>query len=173
MTLPSSGSISTDQILAELRIANSSRAYPLSLTDADVLSLAGKSAPPVTMPDDFYGKSATPPTQPAQPMTLYPNGTNRSIPNTSAGGGSIAINLSVAVTGGARPLTYLWTNIMSAGGMTQVTGNNGPSLNFERTYAENSSGSASASAVCTVTDANGVSKSTGTVSGTATWGTPA
>ena len=55
MTLPSSGSISTDQILAELRIANANRNYPLSLNDADVLALAGKSAPPVTMPDDFHG----------------------------------------------------------------------------------------------------------------------
>lgn len=172
MTLPTSGAISTDQIMAELRIANSSRAYPLSLTDADVLSLAGKSAPPVTMPDDFYGKSVTPPTQPVQPMALYPSGSDN-YRSTTSGGGTIAINLSVAVTGGARPLTYFWTNVMSAGGMTQVTGNNGPSLNFERTYANNSSGSASASAVCTVTDANGVSKSTGTVSGTATWGTPA
>lgn len=172
MTLPTSGTISLTLVINELRIANSSRTYPISLGDSDVRTLAGKPSGAISL-SDLYGKSATPPTQPADPMTLYPNGTNRSIPNTSTGGGSIAINLSVAVTGGARPLTYLWTNIVSSGGMTQVSGIDGPSLNFERTYAQNSSGSGSASAICTVTDANGVSKSTGTVSGTATWGTPA
>ena len=61
MTLPTSGSISTDQILAELRVANPGRNYPLNTLDADVLALAGKSGPPVKMPDDFWGKSAAPP----------------------------------------------------------------------------------------------------------------
>lgn len=170
MTLPSSGSISTDQILAELRIANSSRAYPLSLTDADVLSLAGKSAPPVTMPDDFYGKSATPPTPPAQPMTLYPNGTNAINGTVPAGGQSVSIQLSVAVTGGARPLTYSWTNISSVIGLARVTGTDGPMLSFERTVAAGSNGNATAQGQCTVTDANGVSKSTGLINGSVTWG---
>ena len=166
MTLPTSGSISTDQILAELRVANANRNYPLSLNDADVLALAGKSAPPVTMPDDFYGKSAAPP---AQPMTLYPSASNLNygnVPSQMTG----AINISVAVTGGARPLTYSWGEIAVTNGMVLKSETNGPSLNFERTLPANSNGTATARARCTVTDANGVTASTALLTGSITWG---
>lgn len=52
MTLPSSGSISMNMIATELGLN-----LPLSLTDSRVINLAGKSAPPVYLPSDFYNKS--------------------------------------------------------------------------------------------------------------------
>ncbi len=55
MTLPSSGPLTSNQILAELgRPANS----VLNSTDADLIQLAGRSD--FTIPDDFYGKSVFP-----------------------------------------------------------------------------------------------------------------
>jgi hypothetical protein len=53
MTLPSSGAISMQAIATELK-----RTLPISLNDNGVLTLAGKSALPVTMPGDFYGKKS-------------------------------------------------------------------------------------------------------------------
>lgn len=57
MTLPTSGALTLSNVLTELKIANSSRATPVSLGDADVLALAGKSAPPISL-SDLYGKSS-------------------------------------------------------------------------------------------------------------------
>ena len=52
MTLPISGPVTSNQILAELgRPANS----VLNSTDADLIQLAGRSD--FTIPDDFYGKN--------------------------------------------------------------------------------------------------------------------
>ena len=53
MTLPTSGSISIDDIKAELGITGE-----LSLLDQRVRDLAGIQSGSVTLPNDFYGKSA-------------------------------------------------------------------------------------------------------------------
>ena len=53
MALPSSGSITIDQIKTELGITGE-----LSLTDIRVRALAGRSSGDVTLPNDFWGKSA-------------------------------------------------------------------------------------------------------------------
>jgi hypothetical protein len=53
MALPSSGSITIDQIKTELGITGE-----LSLTDSRVRALAGRSSGDVTLPNDFWGKSA-------------------------------------------------------------------------------------------------------------------
>ena len=131
-------------------------------------SLAGKPSGPISL-SDLYGKSAA---APVQPLTLYPNGTNTQ-QNSNAGGGTVSINLSVAATGGARPLTYQWIDIQSTNGAVQVTGTDGPSLNFQRTFNANTSGSITAQARCVVTAANGEQKTTGLVQGSAGWGVPA
>lgn len=57
MTLQASGAISLTDVLNELKTANAGRALPISLGDADVLALAGKGAPPISL-SDLYGKSA-------------------------------------------------------------------------------------------------------------------
>jgi hypothetical protein len=53
MTLPTSGSISIDQIKAELGITGE-----LSLTDQRVRDLAGIHSSSLMMPNDFWGKSS-------------------------------------------------------------------------------------------------------------------
>ena len=53
MALPSSGSISIDDIKTELGITGE-----LSLTDQRVRDLVGIQSGPITMPTDFYGKAA-------------------------------------------------------------------------------------------------------------------
>jgi len=53
MALPTSGSISMDDIKAELGITGE-----LSLTDQRVRDLVGIQSGSITMPNDFYGKSA-------------------------------------------------------------------------------------------------------------------
>jgi len=165
MTLPASGTISLTLVMNELRIATPGRAYPISLGDSDVRALAGKLSGPISL-SDLYGKSAA---APVQPMTLYPSASNLNygnVPNQMTG----SINLSVAVTGGARPLTYSWSEIAVTNGMTLKSETNGPSLNFERTINANSNGTATARAKCTVTDANGVTASTALLTGSITWG---
>lgn len=52
MTLPSSGTISTDSINTEFN-----RTGPISLLNQAVLALAGKSSAPLTIPNDVYGKT--------------------------------------------------------------------------------------------------------------------
>ena len=53
MALPTSGSISMDDIKAELGITGE-----LSLTDQRVRDLVGIQSGSITMPNDFYGMSA-------------------------------------------------------------------------------------------------------------------
>lgn len=52
MTLPSSGSISFSQIAAELGTS-----LPLTIPSAETRTLSGVASGPITIPDDFYGKS--------------------------------------------------------------------------------------------------------------------
>lgn len=57
MTLQASGAISLNDVLTELRVSNPGRASQISLLDADVVALAGKSGAPVAL-TDLYGKSS-------------------------------------------------------------------------------------------------------------------
>jgi hypothetical protein len=109
MALPSSGSISIEQIKTELGITGE-----LSLTDNRVRSLAGLASGSITLPNDLWGKSA------------------RSISIYVAGGGQIAnpgqgpngrtyhdrIIFGVQVTGGGTPSSYQWGGDVSGTGST-------------------------------------------------------
>jgi hypothetical protein len=114
MTLPASGSISTDDIMTELRTANPGRAYPISTSDADVLTLAGKTAgQSVTIPNDFWGKSAAafagyiPDVQ----MTALSNpATSRT--ETKA--------ITANVSGGSTPLSFAWSHVSGPGSVDAV-----------------------------------------------------
>ena len=57
MTTPASGTISLTDVMTELRVTNPGRAYPISLGDADVLALAGKGGPPISL-TDLYNKTS-------------------------------------------------------------------------------------------------------------------
>lgn len=57
MTLPASGTISFTDVFAELSVSNGARAFPISLGDADVLALAGKTGLPISL-SDLYGKTS-------------------------------------------------------------------------------------------------------------------
>ena len=57
MTTPVSGTINLTDVFAELFISNSSREFPISLGDADVLALAGKTGLPISL-YDLYGKTS-------------------------------------------------------------------------------------------------------------------
>lgn len=110
MTLPTSGSISSDQIMAELRVANPTRAFPLSLTDADVLALAGKSSPPISIPADLYGKSSY------VDMIVTRVDDADSMASNAIGSTYIGHAApSVTVSGGSGGYTYLWAITAGSG----------------------------------------------------------
>lgn len=113
MTLPASGSISTAQILAELRTSNPGRNYPLSTLDSDVLALAGKSGPPVKMPDDFWGKSAA-------AFTGYIPAVQMSAPSNPASSRTETAAVAVNISGGIAPFTYAWSHVSGPGSVDAV-----------------------------------------------------
>lgn len=160
MTLPASGPISTDQILAELRTANPNRNYPLSTMDADVLALAGKPGPPLKMPDDFWGKSST--------VTFSVTAQHASeSADTRFGPGSVTCTPGVTAAGGTGTKTYSWVVLSNPSGAT-VTLGTGPSVNVRATYRQNENGSAVVTLRCTVTDQAGQQRVVD-VTGTLTW----
>lgn len=147
MTLPTSGQISTDQIMAELRIANPGRAYPISTSDADVLALAGKAGPPVTIPNDFWGKSVTP------AFTVTARNASGTA-NTAPGPGTVSCSPGVNITGATGATSCSWVVLSNPMGCA-VTLGTGPSVTIRYTYTQNSNGSAEVRLRCTVTDGAG------------------
>jgi hypothetical protein len=158
MTLPTSGSISSDQIMAELRVANPTRAFPLSLTDADVLALAGKSVPPISIPADLYGKSSYTPMSGSVPDV---SSTAQSDPpsNTVA-----HIPINVVFTGGQAPFTYAWSHVSGTGTVTAANANN-TTANFTVAKFSTPGDEQTQVVQCVVTDSTGA---TMTRTGTAT-----
>lgn len=150
MTLPTSGTISTDQIMAELRTANPGRAYPLNLLDADVLALAGKSGPPVTIPNDFWGKSVVPPFS----VTAA---NDSAMADTRSGPGTVGCSPGVNVVGGSGSKSYAWTVLSNARGVTVALSNN-PWVSIQYDYRLNENGSAEVTLRCTVTDEAGAQR---------------
>lgn len=161
MTLPASGSISTDQILAELRTANPSRNYPLSTLDADVLALAGKSGPPVKMPDDFWGKSVIPPfSVTARNASDYRD--------TRFGAGTASCSPGVNIVGGTGAKSCTWVVTSNPSGATVILGS-GPSITVQKSYRQNETGSAVVHLRCTVVDQAGEQRVVENISGSLEW----
>ena len=114
MALPTSGSISINDIKAELGISGE-----LELTDSRVRALAGIGSGSITLPNDLWGKSA------------------RSISIYFAGGGRVSdggqnyhdqIVFGVQVSDGAMPSSYQWGgDFYSTGSTVQF---DGPSYNL-------------------------------------------
>lgn len=160
MTLQTSGTMTDADLMAEIRTANPGRAYPLSLTDPDVLALAGKSAPPVTFPTDFYGKSAY------TPMAVTGHGDNASV-STFSSGGTIACAPSVTVTGGKNPKTYLWSFTSNPNGCV-LNSTTSATCSVSHTYNKGSTGFASAQLQCQVSDGTTTVTATG-ITATLDW----
>ena len=161
MTLPASGPISTDQILAELRTANPGRNYPLSTQDADVLALAGKTAgQPVKIPDDFLGKSAA-----GLAVTATASGQFK---NSAAAAGTVSGNATAAVTGSTGTTQYQWVVLSNPGGAT-VSGLTSQQMGASKAYARYATGSADVQVRCDVTDSKGITVSSNVVTIPLNW----
>lgn len=113
MTLPATGTISMSDILAELRVADAGRTYPVSLLDADVRTLAGRPTGNVSMPNDFYGKSSY----------VAMSG---SIPDVddhtpvSTGSYTFSASVGISLTGGKAPFTYAWSHVSGQGSVRPI-----------------------------------------------------
>ena len=154
MTLPTSGAISLAQIAAELGIG-----LPLSLTDSRVLALAGKSAPPVTMPGDFYGKSAN--TGPAPTPFSVTKRDGSGTANSTNVSGTVTAQPSVQETGGVGPYSRTWSFTENPSNCTLADASSA-TCTVWKTFVRNSSGEAHAVLQCVSMDsAGGVVTTTG------------
>lgn len=144
MTLPTSGAITTDAILAELKVTTPTRALPLSLTDADVLALAGKSVGPLSIPTDLYGKSSY------VPMTVTGVSDSGSAAS-STGAGAAVCHPSVTVANGQGTKSFLWSFTSNPNGCT-LSSATSQTCAVAHSYSLNAAGVAHAVLQCAVTD---------------------
>lgn len=162
MTLPASGPISLTDVITELRIVNPGRAYPISLGDADVLSLAGVAGPANSL-TNLYGKSS---------YTAM-SGSVPNVSDTAPAGANYTAHVVVAVsfTGGLAPFSYVWSKVSGTGGASSVTAANAASTTADFTISIASPiGEVRTEVVqCIVTDATAATMTrTGTVTLTLT-----
>lgn len=153
MALPTSGAISMADVMTELRIANPSRAYPISLGDADVRNLAGVASGPISL-SNLYGKSSF----------VVTGASDTATRSTVGGAGTCSCFPSVNVIGGAAPITYSWSFVSNPNSCTLVN-QTIAQCTVGHTYAINTDGNASATVQCVVSDSAGNSR---TVTATAT-----
>jgi hypothetical protein len=146
MTLPTSGPLSLSNVLAELQAANPARSVPISLGDADVLALAGKSSPPISL-SDLYGKSSY------TPMTVTPHDASASYMTTNSG--TATASPSVTVTNGSGGYSYAWSFASNPNSMSISGVSNGSSVLVQKTFVKNQQGTYSAVMQCVVTDNTG------------------
>lgn len=107
MALQASGAISLTDIMTELRGNNPSRAYPISLGDADVLALAGKGSVPISL-TDLYGKSSGAPAATVTSVSVSPT-------SASLSGGQTQ-QFTATVTGTNSPSqTVIWSFVSGVG----------------------------------------------------------
>lgn len=145
MTLPTSGGISMAQIAAELGLS-----LPLSSIDPRVLALAGKSTPPVTMPTDFYGRSAS---GAAPAFSVSKTDASGSAISTTAGG-TVSCAPSVQEMGGTAPYARTWS-FTSNGGSATLANPNSATCTVSKSFAKQSTGSLDAVLQCVSTDSAG------------------
>lgn len=156
MTTPSSGAISLTDVMNELRIANPSRAYPISLGDTDVRALAGIPSGAISL-SNLYGKSS---------FTVTGN-SNSSSSSSMSSAGTARCSPSVTVVGGAAPISYSWSFTSNPNTCT-LSGANSVACTVGKAYVKNANGSASATLQCVVGDSAGNSR-TVTASASLDW----
>lgn len=149
-TLPGSGSISLAQVLAELQVANPSRAYPLSLTDSDVRALAGVPSGNIVLPTDFYGKSSFAITNPftainktkagtgPQTMTVTVN-TDGTITYTASSTGSGSTSWGAPTTSGIGSLYWVRFTLTSGDALSSNGASTWTQLSTGRSFARQAS----------------------------------
>jgi hypothetical protein len=160
MTLPASGAISLTDVMNEIRLVNSGRAYPISLGDSDVRALAGVPSGTIGL-SNLYGKSSY------IPLNVIGNNSENSV-SSAGGAGLVTCNPSVSVTGGSGGNTYAWSftsnpNSCSLGFSTSAA------CAVSHGYALNANGGASATLQCIVTDNTGHSATASGITATLGW----
>lgn len=164
MTLQASGAISLGDVLAELQRGNSGRGYPISLGDSDVLALAGKSAPPISL-SDLYGKSSY------ATMSVVTASNNGNY-NSSTGPGTAYAYPSVSVSRGVPGYSYKWI-ILSSTGSPTLANDTAAQCSLSQGYIKNATGNFTATVQCTITDSASPSRQvTVTVNARADWVNP-
>lgn len=146
MTIRTSPPISLSDVLAELRITNPGRQYPISLGDPDVRALAGRPSGAISL-SDLYGKSSY------IPMTVYATG-GFDTRNTSYGPGFAEATATATVTNGKGTKFFNWV-VLEATNNPTMSGHSTAVLTATKSYLENASGTAFVRARCDVTDETG------------------
>lgn len=146
MTLPTSGALSLSDVLVELQTANSARAAPINLGDADVLALAGVSAPPISL-SDLYGKSSY------TPMTVTGIGDDESF-NSQFSAGVASCSPSVSVSNGSGGNAFAWT-FTSNPNSCALANASSQACTVSHSFNKFAFGVASAVLQCAVTDNTG------------------
>jgi hypothetical protein len=167
MTLPASGAISIGMAAAELGLG-----LPLSLGDPRVRALAGVPSGPISL-GQLHGKSASVPPPPPPPApTLSVTAVNASnSAQTQLGSGSVSCSPSVQITGGVDPKSCAWSVLSNPNGATVTLGSS-TFATVRSSYSKNSSGFASVTLRCAVTDGAGT-KLTVDLSGDLEWASDA
>ena len=108
MTLSATPPLTMTDVMAELRIGNPSRAYPISLGDTDVRKLAGKLSGAVSL-SDLYGKTGYVPMSGSVPDVEG----GSSVVDTS-NKSTVDVAVSVVFADGLPAYSYAWTKVSGA-----------------------------------------------------------
>lgn len=146
MTIRATPPISLSDVMAELRITNSGRQFPISLGDADVRALAGKPSGAISL-SDLYSRSSY------IPMTVYATG-NSEFVNTGFQSGTLESYAAASVSGGKGTKFFNWVVLETIGAPT-VSGHSTSTLTVRVDYVRYSNGHALVRARCDVTDETG------------------
>jgi hypothetical protein len=163
VTLAASGAISLSDVLAEIRLVTPGRAATISLGDADVLALAGKSAMPVSL-SDLYGKSSY------VPMTVTPHSGISGNVSSSSSAGTASASPSVSVSNGSGGYTYAWS-ITSQSVTVTLSNATSATCNVSRNFPRYENAEFDVYLQCVVTDNTGHSVTVTGIEAYASWGT--
>lgn len=161
MTIRTTPPISLSDVLAELRLVNANRTYPISLGDADVRALAGIPSGAISL-SDLYGKSSY------VPMTVYATD-GYDYRDSSFGSGVASASGVVSTDGGKGTKFYNWTVLSNPGGAT-VTGHSTSTLTATKSFVEQAGGGVTVTAQCAITDETGAVVTSPVVSIVLEWG---
>lgn len=168
MTIRTTPPISLSDVMAELRVANPGRAYPINLGDADVRALAGIPSGAISL-GDLYGKSAgtvTPPPTPS-PLTVQAQGGD-GYADSSSVGGTVQCFVSATTSGGTGAITHLWEFISNPGQFT-LSNSNSATARVSKNYTRFSNGYAEATLKYTARDSAGAEVVAQPVTASLTW----
>lgn len=146
MTIRTTPPISLSDVMAELRVTDPARAYPISLGDADVRALAGIPSGPISL-SDLYGKSVRPPFS----VTARDDGTHA---DSRWGAGTVSCSPGVNIVGETGSTSCTWVVLSNPMGCT-VTLGSGPSVTISYRFRQNENGYAEVRLRCTVIDQAG------------------